>query len=162
MPLTLLQTDESLLRLEWSVYASTSRVWGQLTESSYLEQWLGKLVHGAVSSRGSFVVDHGDGYQCSSSVDDFEVERTLSYTWKFPDEPTTEVSWSLSSFDDVTKLTLTHSGLSKLLASYRDGWLVHLTFLEASALGVPLPAKMFWNLHSTFALINAESQNRSH
>ena len=156
MPLTLLQTDESLLRLEWSVAASTARVWGQLTESFYLEQWLGELVDGAVSPGASFIVDHGDGYQCSSSVVDCEVERTLSYTWKFPDEPATEVSWSLSSFDDGTKLTLTHSGLSTLLASYRDGWAVHLTFLEASALGTPLPSKMFWNLHSTFAQINGD------
>lgn len=162
MPLTLLQTDESVLRLEWSVHASTARVWGQLTESCYLERWLGELVHGAVSSGASFIVDHGDGYQCSSSVVDCEVERTLSYTWKFPDEPATKVSWSLSSIDDQTKLTLTHSGLSKLLASYRDGWLVHLTFLEASALGTPLPAKMFWNLHSTFAHINAGTHHISH
>lgn len=162
MPLTLLQTDESFLRLEWSVYASTSRAWGQLTESSYLKQWLGELVHGAVASGASFIVDHGDGYHCTSSVVDYEVERTLSYTWKFPDEPATKVSWSLSSFDGQTKLTLTHSGLSKLLASYRDGWLVHLTFLEASALGTPLPAKMFWNLHSTFAHINAGAHHISH
>lgn len=162
MPLTLLQTDESLLRLDWSVNASTARVWGRLTESSHLEQWLGQLVHGAVSSGASFIVDHGDGYQCSSSVVDYEVERTLSYTWKFPDESATEVSWRLSTFDDGTKLTLTHAGLSKLLASYRDGWLVHLTFLEASALGTPLPSKMFWNLHATFAHNNARAQNMSH
>lgn len=162
MPLTLLQTDESLLSLEWLVTASTARVWGQLTEPSYLEQWLGELVHGAVSSGASFIVDHGDGYQCSSSVVDCEVERTLRYSWKFPDEPATEVSWSLSSFDDGTKLRLTHSGLSKLLGSYRDGWLVHLTFLEASALGAPLPSTMFWNLYSTFAHINAGAQSMSH
>ena len=158
MPLTLLQTGESQLTLEWSIDAPIARNWSVLTDPSYLSQWLGTLVHGAVSSEASFVVDHGDGYSCQSTVIEWETERALGYTWKFPDEPVTDVSWKLSPIDHGTKLTLTHSGLSNLRASYRDGWLVHLTYLEACALGTPLPTAMFWNLHSAFSYLNARTE----
>lgn len=156
MPLNSLQATNSLLRLEWTVAVPPTRTWGLLTEETYLKQWLGKLEQGTVSPEGSFDVDHGDGYKCSSSVLGFATGRTLRYTWKFPDEPTTEVSWELSPVSEGTKLKLDHSGLSDLIDSYRDGWPVHLTYLEAAALGTPLPSTMFWNLHSTFARLSPE------
>lgn len=149
------------MRLEWSINAPIARIWGVLTESSHLSQWLGTLVHGAVSSESSFVVDHGESYNCDSTVVEWQTERALGYSWKFPDEPVTDVSWRLSSIDVGTKLTLTHSGLSELLESYRDGWLVHLTYLEACALGTPLPTTMFWNLHSAFSYLNARPATSS-
>lgn len=53
-----------------------------------------------------------------------------------------------------TDLRLSHSGLGDLAESYRDGWCVHLSYLEAAALGTPLPPSMFWRLHSTMAKLN--------
>jgi uncharacterized protein YndB with AHSA1/START domain len=153
-----LETRESQLRVEWTINAPTARVWESLTTPSHLAQWLGKLVSGEISSESSFAVDHGDGYQCDSTVVECEPFRALSYSWKFPDEPHTELSWNLLSSDNRTTLTLTHSGLSELLTSYRDGWPVHLTFLEASTLGTPLPWTMFWHFHSTIAYLNARDQ----
>lgn len=57
--------------------------------------------------------------------------------------------------EGVTVLGLGHSGLDDLAESYRDGWCVHLTYLEAAALGTPLPRSMFWRLHGTVAQLNA-------
>jgi hypothetical protein len=44
--------------------------------------------------------------------------------------------------------------LADLTPSYRDGWCAHLSYLEAAALGTPLPASMFWQLHGTIAQLN--------
>ncbi|WP_301537301.1 SRPBCC domain-containing protein [Brevibacterium sp.] len=129
MPLTSLQATNSLLSLEWTIAVSPTRTWSLLTEETHLKQWLGKLAQGTVAPEASFDVDHGDGYKCSSSVLDFETERALRYSWAFPDEPTSEVSWEVSPVPEGTKLKLDHSGLSDLIDSYRDGWLVHLTYL---------------------------------
>lgn len=46
-------------------------------------------------------------------------------------------------------IRLVHEGLGVLVPSYRLGWCVHLTFLEAAALGEWLPPSMFWHLHET-------------
>ena len=54
----------------------------------------------------------------------------------------------------ITDLRLSHSGLGDLAGSYRDGWCVHLSYLEAAALGTPLPSSMFWRLHGTMAQLN--------
>ena len=51
----------------------------------------------------------------------------------------------------ITDLRLSHSGLGDLAGSYRYGWCVHLSYLEAAALGTPLPSSMFWRLHGTMA-----------
>lgn len=77
---------------------------------------------------------------------------TLEITWEFPDEPPSAVAVALDeAADGGTGLRLVHRGLGDLAASYRDGWCVHLSYLEAAALGTPLPASMFWRLHATIA-----------
>lgn len=161
MPLTSFQMSHSQLRLEWSTDASAAQIWALLTEPGCLSQWLGELVSGTVSSGSSFVVDHGDGYRCESTVVEYVAERRLRHTWEFPGEHLSEVCWELRPDVRGTRLTLTHAGLEELLASYRDGWLVHLTYLEAAALGTPLATTMFWNLHSTFARLNAANDGSS-
>lgn len=121
-----------------------------------LSQWLGKIAAGAISPGQSFTVDHGGGYLCESRVLEHVPRRTLVYTWKFPDEPRSKVSWVLSHTDDVTSVQLTHTDLGHLVGAYRDGWITHLTFLEAAALEAPLPLTMFWHLHDTIALLNGK------
>ena len=61
----------------------------------------------------------------------------------------------LEESEGVTELRLDHRGLGELADSYRDGWCVHLTYLEAAALGTPLPSSMFWRLHATMAQLSA-------
>src|SRR5699024_7870144 len=115
MPLTSIETDESELRLVWVIDAPVVRVWEALTTPSHISEWLGTIVSGSISSGSSFAIDHGDGYQCESTVVKSEVFRALTYSWKFPDEPRTDLTWSLSPCGDGTSLTLTHSGLAGLV-----------------------------------------------
>lgn len=151
MPLLALASDTESLRVEWVVPAQPDRLWSCLTEDAALSQWLGGLVQGHVGPGRSFVVDHGEGACSSSTVLECTAGISINYTWDFPDEPTSEVSWTLSTHDEGTTVHLTHTGLGDLTTSYTNGWIVHLTYLEAAALGTPLPGRMFWQLHSTVA-----------
>lgn len=155
MPLTSIETDESELQIEWVIYAPVVRVWETLTTPSYIGEWLGTVVSGSISSGSSFAIDHGDGYLCESTVVKSQALHALTYSWKFPDEPRTDVTWSLTHHGNSTSLTLTHSGLTDLVSSYRHGWPVHLTFFEGSALGTPLPWSVFWQIHSTIVYLDA-------
>lgn len=155
MPLTSIETNESELQVEWVVDAPVVRAWEALTTPSRLGEWLGTVVAGSISPGSSFAIDHGDGYVCESTVVRCEALTALTCSWKFPDEPRTDVAWSLTPHGDGTSLTVTHSGLADLVSSYRAGWPVHLTFLEGSVLGTPLPWSMFWPIHSTIVRLNA-------
>lgn len=125
-----------------------------MTDADLLGQWLGELVGGAVRAESDFVVDHGDGYCCRSTALTFAEPGRLDFTWHFPDEPAEEVVLELEESEGITDLRLRHSALGDLAASYRDGWCVHLSYLEAAALGTPLPPSMFWRLHGTIAQLN--------
>lgn len=155
MPLVSTETDESKLHVDWVIDAPVIRAWETLTAPSHIREWLGMVVSGSISSGSSFAIDHGDGYLCESTVVKCDVLSSLTYSWKFPDEPRTDVAWSMTPHVDGTRLTLTHSGLTDLVSSYRDGWLAHLTFLEGSALGTPLPWSMFWPIHATIVRLDS-------
>lgn len=73
----------------------------------------------------------------------------LEFGWEFPDEPPSRVAMGLDESDGVSTLRLRHSNLGDLADSYRVGWCVHVTYLEAAALGTPLPPSMFWPIHAT-------------
>ena len=154
MPLN--QVCESAdLTLTWRIDVPRARVWQCLTDAVLLGQWLGELVSGAVEAGSDFVVDHGDGYCCRSTVVTCAEPSRLELTWHFPDEPASQVDVELEEADGTTDLRLVHRGLDDLAESYRDGWCVHLSYLEAASLGTPLPRSMFWRLHGTVARINA-------
>ena len=125
-------------QLTWRVEVPRPRVWECLTEPPLLGQWLGALVAGAVVAEGDFVVDHGD-----------------AFTWHFADEPPSCVAVELEESSEATELRLHHRGLGERADSYRDGWCVHLSYLEAAALGTPLPPSMFWRLHGTVARLRS-------
>jgi uncharacterized protein YndB with AHSA1/START domain len=152
----LIHLDESIdVSLTWRVDVPRARVWRCLSEADLLGQWLGELVSGAVGTDGEFVVDHGDGYCCRSTVLVCAEPSRLVFTWHFPDESASEVGIELEESAGSTVLRLDHRGLGDLAESYRDGWCVHLSYLEAAALGTPLPTSMFWRLHGTVAQLNA-------
>lgn len=154
MPLVSSGVVEPQLRLAWSVEASLATVWEHLTTPSNLGRWLGEVVTGEVSPGGSFTIDHGEGYRCESTVLEYAPRRRLRYSWKFSDEPRTEVRWALSHEDGTTFIHLTHIGLGDMVTSYRDGWTTHVMFLEAAVLGTPLPATFFWQIHATIERLN--------
>ena len=142
-------------QLTWRVEVPRPRVWECLTEPPLLGQWLGALVAGAVVAEGDFVVDHGDGYLCASRIVEYAAPSRLAFTWHFADEPPSCVAVELEESGEATELRLHHRGLGERADSYRDGWCVHLSYLEAAALGTPLPPSMFWRLHGTVARLRS-------
>ena len=151
----MIQVAESVdVSLSWRIEVPRARLWECFTNADLLGQWLGELVAGAVRADSDFAVDHGEGYCCRSTVVACAEPSRLDFTWHFPDEPPSKVALVLGEADGITDLRLSHSGLGDLAESYRDGWCVHLSYLEAAALGTPLPASMFWRLHGTVAQLN--------
>ncbi len=151
MPLVERVQSRELLRVEWGVPTSTETLWRHLTDPAAVAEWLGQPRLLDLQPGGRMLVDHGDGYLCESRIRAVEPGAHLAMTWKFPDEPETHVSFDLTSTDGGCVLVLSHHGLADLIGSYANGWPVHLSYLEASALGDPLPASQFWNLHATMA-----------
>jgi uncharacterized protein YndB with AHSA1/START domain len=151
----LVQIAESVdVSLNWRIEVPRTRVWECITHADLLSQWLGELVSGAVGAESNFVVNHGDDYCCRSTVVACAEPSRLDFTWHFPDEPPSKVALELEESGGITDLRLSHCALGGLAGSYRDGWCVHLTYLEAAALGTPLPPSMFWRLHGTVAQLN--------
>ncbi len=151
----LIRIDESAdVSLMWRIEVPRARVWQCLTDAGLLSQWLGELVSGAVGAGSDFEVDHGDGYCCRSAVLACAEPSRLDFSWHFPDEPASKVAIKLHEPGGLTDLRLTHSALGDLAESYRNGWCVHLSYLEAAGLGTPLPPSMFWRLHGTMAQLN--------
>jgi uncharacterized protein YndB with AHSA1/START domain len=153
MPLIDVTADGSDLVLTWSLTASADHVWELLTKPGLISTWLGDVVDGEIAAESTFTIDHGEGTLCRSLVLECMAPQFLRYTWDFPDEPATELEWKLdrATHSSNTTLTLTHSLPGELIDSYRGGWPVHLTYLEAASLGEPLPSAMFWNLHATMS-----------
>lgn len=145
-------TDD--VSLTWRIEVPPARVWRCLTDTDLIGQWLGEVVNGRVEAGSDFAVDHGDGYVCRSTVTAWAEQSRLDFTWRFPDEPPSKVGLEVEELGGLADLRLRHSELADLTQSYRYGWCVHLIFLEAAALGTPLPPSMFWRLHSTVAQIN--------
>lgn len=151
----LLQIDESTdLSLNWRIEAPRARVWECITDADLLSQWLGELVSGSVEAESNFVINHGDDYCCRSTVVAWVEPCKLDFTWHFPDEPPSKVALELKESGAITDLRLSQTALGDLVESYRAGWCVHLSYLEAAALGTPLPPSMFWRLHGTVAQLN--------
>ncbi|MBO0839211.1 MAG: SRPBCC domain-containing protein [Sciscionella sp.] len=148
------------LQIEWRIAASTDTVWQHLTEPTAVSEWLGQPRVLDLRVGGQMLVDHGDGYTCDGRISAIEPGAHLEMTWKFPDEPETIVSISLTSMDGQCTLRLSHRGLGELVSSYANGWPVHLSYLEAAVLGDPLPASQFWNLHATIAQLSGNARDQ--
>jgi uncharacterized protein YndB with AHSA1/START domain len=138
------------LVIDWDLLSERPLVWKHLTDRDRLAEWLGDPIAVDMRDGGQLDVDHGGGYMSQSRILEFRPADALSLTWSFPDEHVTALTFILSDAPDGTRLQLTHRGLGTLWASYSIGWLTHLTFLEASAGGAPLPRSQFWRIHQTF------------
>lgn len=151
MPLIAITDDDDALALTWRMACQLEKAWAAIADPASVAQWLGTVIEGDLGTADHVVVDHGDGYLCRSELIRREPPQTVEFTWNFPDEPASTVRISLEANEGGTKLRLVHQGLGALVPSYRLGWCVHLTYLEAAALGEPLPPSMFWSLHDTLA-----------
>lgn len=166
MPLLTSSRDADGIVVAWELPRPATEAWQHLTSRQHLQQWLGRLVSGALDEGQTVVVDHGEGYLCTSLVDRVEPGRALGVSWDFPDEPTSHLLVTLEEPAEpavpaaepaVTgcRLTLRHTGLGEHGTSYLPGWITHLTYLEASLAGTPLPPEAFWPLCATLQSLTA-------
>lgn len=139
------------VHIHWSLHRAAGAVFNHLTDPAKLPEWLGKPV---LVSGSEVRIDHGDGYICDSVILALDAEAChVRLTWKFPDEPETVLSLTVQESAAGSQLVLHHEGLGDLRDSYESGWLTHLSYLEASLQGQPLPPGQFWNLHGTFTAV---------
>ena len=154
MPLVDCTEGSGAVSVAWTLERSVPVVWEHLTSVPHLPEWLGHARSGGFSAGAALVVDHGDGYLCTSVVDTVDDGRRLGMSWEFPDEPPSRLSITLESADtqdggERCQLRLQHSGLDELTSSYLPGWLTHLTYFECSLEATPLPSQAFWRLYET-------------
>lgn len=163
MPLAGYTQDSEAMSIVWKLARSVPDVWRHLTCTRHLPEWLGHARLGGLSDGDTLVVDHGDGYLCTSVVEAVDVDHRLSLSWKFPDEPPSRLSVIVEAVADEQDaqehclLRLRHSDLGALTSSYLPGWITHLTYFEASLEMTPLPPQAFWRLYATHNLLTAEA-----
>ena len=63
---------------------------------------------------------------------DIQSNKKLSYSWEYPDEPDTVVTWKLEGSAGKTRLTLVHSGFApnRNMEDYQIGWLHFLNRIK--------------------------------
>lgn len=161
MPLVGYTRDAGTVSITWKLPRSTPDVWRHLTSARHLPEWLGHARVGGFSSGDTLVVDHGEGYLCTSVVDTREDERRLGMSWRFPDEPPSRLLVTLESVADEhdamerCHLRLLHTELDDLTRTYLPGWITHLTYFEGSLETAPLPPQAFWRLYETHHRLTA-------
>lgn len=155
MPLLTTAVDGGDVTVAWPLDAARVAAWGHLVDPAVLPLWLGQPVVAELWPGGQLAVDHGQGYVCQSVLDRLEPGLVLVMSWRFHDEPETQLTIEIKDDPPGTGcvLRLWHTGLGELAPSYRIGWLVHLTYFEAAVHGTPLPHREFWNLHATLATL---------
>jgi uncharacterized protein YndB with AHSA1/START domain len=118
-------------------------VYASLLDPAQVDKWAGgkASIEPEVGGRYEFGWDHGPG-----RILELEPDKTIAYSWSYPDSPDTVVKWSLRSSRGSTYLTLLHSGFDndELAEQYRQGWpgfLVEIKrILELGDQWVPLHA----------------------
>ena len=116
-----------------------AKVWGMLTESPQMAQWLSA---GTIEQRlgGKVRIDFVDsGIVIDSAVTAFEAGRLLEYSWSSGQEPRRPLRWELSPAAGGTQLVLTvgvpaGEDAAKACAGFEG----HLEMLAAALEGVPI------------------------
>lgn len=116
-----------------------SKVWGMLTESPLMAQWLSA---GTIEQRqgGKVRIDFVDsGIVIDSSVTAFQAGKLLEYSWSSGNEPQRPLRWELAPTAEGTQLTLTvgvpaGEDAAKACAGFEG----HLEMLAAALEGVPI------------------------
>ena len=131
--------DEAEVRLVRTFDRPPQMVWGALTRSSRLVEW---LAPGTVTQAlgGAVKLDFADsGIVIDSRVTAFVPGRLLEYSWSGPGEPLRPVRWEIEAVSCGTRLTLTLTlPACEALARSCAGWEAHLEMLAAALQGVPI------------------------
>lgn len=157
MPLTSVSTANGSLLISWAFAAPAQAVWAGFTDAALLSQWLGRPLECDARTGGTIVVDHSGGYVSRSVITDMDEPRRLAMSWEFPEEPASRIQIRLHDTEAGAAMEFVHHDLGAIVDSYGPGWITHLTYLEAAVAGAPVPAALFWPLHSTLETLYAAS-----
>ena len=110
--------------------APPERLFEILTRPENLKRYIGEnpVVELEVGGNYSFGWED-DGPQ---KILEIEKNRKLSYSWEYPNEPDTVVTWKLEGSGGKTRLTLVHSGFApdRNMEDYQIGWLHFLNRMK--------------------------------
>lgn len=139
--------DHRTVRFVRTLGATPDEVWAALTEPEQLAAWLAATT--VVPGPGGRIdVDFGDTVE-GGPITRWEPPRVLAFEWRYPGEPDSHVTWTLTPAPDGrgTTLTLEHRRLTPRGApGYGAGWHEHLGRLEAHLGGIPFTGPMFEEL----------------
>jgi uncharacterized protein YndB with AHSA1/START domain len=117
------------IQLEVDIDASPERIFQILTNPEELKKYMGDnpLVEGQVGGQYSFGWEFGP-----RRILDIQANKTLAYSWEYPEEPDTIVTWTLEDSGGKTRLSLVHSGFApgRDMEDYQIGWLHFLNRLK--------------------------------
>ena len=105
------------MSITWQLELDAESTWRHLVDLDKWPAWLGSPIEGDLQPGAQLIVDHGDGYLCTSEVESVESEHSFVMSWSFPDEPRTwlELTVSRTGEDEsVVVLTITNSEPSRL------------------------------------------------
>lgn len=121
VPLSTIAIDDATLVVTWSLAVPVETVWAAFSDPDLLAQCLGRAIEYDLAAGGHLVVDHGDGYLCSSAVTEARPPHRLALTWQSPDELESRVAITLRASAAGTEVELVHSDLGDLVESYGPG-----------------------------------------
>jgi uncharacterized protein YndB with AHSA1/START domain len=117
------------IQLEVDIDAPAERLFQILTNPEELKKYMGENpeVEPEVGGRYSFGWDSGP-----QKILDIQTDKKLSYSWEYPHEPDTVVTWRLEGSGGKTRLTLVHSGFApdRNMEDYQIGWLHFLNRIK--------------------------------
>jgi uncharacterized protein YndB with AHSA1/START domain len=129
---------EAVLQRTYADHAP-SEVWGFLTESAKLAQW---IAPGTIEPRrgGKAHIDFQDsGIVIDSEVTTFDPPHALAYSWSHGAQPLRPLGWRLDAVGNDTRLTLTvGTPAGEDPAKACAGFEGHLEMLAAALEGVPI------------------------
>lgn len=159
--------DASTVRFERMLPGPIERVWNYIVDSDKRRRWLcagdigpgngghvDMLFHNESLSRQADIEvpekyrDMPSKMQFSGTVTHWDPPRSVSHTWDFDDEESSEVTYELEEVGDRVRLVLTHRRLESgdTILSVSAGWHTHLDIL-ADVLEGREP-RAFWKTHS--------------
>ena len=117
------------ININVDIDAPPERVFQILTDPEDLKKYIGEnpVVEAEVGGEYSFGWEDGP-----QKILDIKANNKLSYSWEYPDEPDTVVTWRLEGSAGKTRLTLVHSGFApdRNMEDYQIGWLHFLNRIK--------------------------------
>ena len=108
-------------RTQIEMDAPVEAVFDTLTKPELVREWCGgdAQIDPDVGGRYTFGWEGGGPME----IVDLAAPNRLAYTWAYPPEPESVVTWELDGYEGRTRVTITHSGFGdRGVADYEAGW----------------------------------------